>query len=56
MEDRQMDFILYILGVVGLIVLMGGVFNLYEFKYGLFAAIILWVIAGGSRKYAGIPK
>ncbi len=56
MEDRQTDFILYIVGIVGLIVLLGGVFNLYEFKYGLFGAIILWIIAGGARKYMGIPK
>ncbi|MEL7670054.1 hypothetical protein [Methanobacterium sp.] len=56
MEDRQIDFIMYIVGVLGLIILLGGVFNLYEFKYGLFGAIILWIIAGGVRKYMGIPK
>lgn len=56
MENRQMDFILYILGLVGLIVLLGGVFNLYPFNYGLFGAIIIWIIAGGARKYMGIPK
>ncbi len=56
MEDKPMDFILYILGVVGLLVLLGGVFNLYEFKYGLLGAIVIWIIAGGARKYVGIPK
>lgn len=56
METKQADFLLYILGFVGLIVLLGGIFNLYEFKYGLFGAIIVWFIAGASRKFYGIPK
>ena len=56
MDNKQADFILYILGVIGLLVLLGGIFNLYDFKYGLFGAIIIWVIAGGYRKYFGIPS
>ena len=56
MEDKQMDFILYICGVLGLLVLLGGTFHLYEFKYGLFVAIVLWIVAGASRKYTGISK
>jgi hypothetical protein len=56
MEDKQIDFVMYIVGVLGLVVLLGGVFNLYPIHYGLFGAIILWIIAGGARKYMGIPK
>lgn len=56
MEKNQADFILYILGFVGLLVLLGGAFSLYEFKYGLFGAIIIWFIAGAYRKYFGIPN
>ncbi len=56
MEDKQIDFIMYIVGVLGLVVLLGGVFNLYPIHYGLFGAIILWIIAGGVRKYMGIPN
>ena len=36
MEDRQKDFLLYILGFVGLLVFLGGIFGLYDWKYGLF--------------------
>ncbi len=51
MDDKQIDFVMYIVGVVGLLVLLGGAFNLYEFRLGLIVAIILWIIAGAVRKY-----
>lgn len=51
MEDKQIDFIIYIVGVLGLLILLGGVFNLYEFRYGLIVAIALWVIAGAAKRY-----
>jgi hypothetical protein len=55
MEDRQLDFVLYVLGFVGLIVLLGGIFW-YPFTYGLVGALIIWFIAGATRRYFGIPK
>ncbi|MDZ4172265.1 MAG: hypothetical protein U1C19_08850 [Methanobacteriaceae archaeon] len=51
MDDKQIDFIMYIVGVIGLLVLLGGVFNLYEFRYGLIGAIVLWIIAGAAKRY-----
>ncbi|MCK9152205.1 hypothetical protein [Methanobacterium alcaliphilum] len=56
MDDKQIDFALYILGFVGLLVLLGGAFSFYEFKYGLVGAIIIWFIAGAYRKYFGVPN
>ncbi|MGZ7096791.1 MAG: hypothetical protein ACXVH2_07875 [Methanobacterium sp.] len=56
MDNNQTNFILYILGVIGLIVFLGGIFGLYDWKYGLFGAIIIWVIAGAYRTYFGIPS
>lgn len=56
MEDRQINFIMYVIGVVGLVVLLGGAFGLYSIKYGVIGALIIWIIAGGYRKYFGIPK
>jgi len=55
MEDRQKDFLLYILGFVGLLVFLGGIFGLYDWKYGLVVAIIIWFGAGAYRKYFGLP-
>jgi hypothetical protein len=51
MDDKQIDFLMYIVGVVGLLILLGGVFSLYDFKYGLIVAIILWIIAGAVQRY-----
>jgi len=56
MDNKQADFLLYILGAVGLIVLFAPLFGLYDWKYGVFGAIIIWIIAGGYRKYYGIPS
>lgn len=56
MEDRQADFILYILGVVGLVVLLAPILDIYEWKYGIFGAVIIWIIAGGIRRYFAIPS
>ncbi len=51
MDDKQIDFLMYIVGVVGLLVLLGGAFNFYEFRIGLIVAIILWIIAGAVQRY-----
>lgn len=56
MEDNQINFILYIMGVVGLIVLLLGVFGFYPIKYGVVGALILWIIGGGYRQYYGMGK
>lgn len=56
MDNNQTNFILYILGVVGLLILIGGVINLYDWKYGLVIAIVIWVIAGAYRTYFGVPS
>lgn len=56
MEDRQADFILYIFGVVGLIVLLLPLLGLYDWKYGIFGALVIWIIAGGIRRYFAIPE
>ncbi|MFC1454773.1 hypothetical protein ACFLQI_01650 [Candidatus Undinarchaeota archaeon] len=46
-----------ILGAVGFIILLGGIFtSYYEFNYGLLAALIIWVLTGVLRKYYGLDK
>ncbi|MBI5681471.1 MAG: hypothetical protein HZC47_11310 [Methanobacterium sp.] len=55
MENKQADLILYVLGFVGLLLLLGGIW-FYDFKYGLVAALIIWFAAGAFRKYYGISN
>ena len=56
MDDNQVNFILYIMGVLGLVVLLLGVFDFYPIKYGVLGAIIIWIIGGGYRQYFGVKK
>ena len=55
MDDRQKDFVLYILGFVGLLIFLGGIFGLYDWKYGLIIAIIIWFVGGAYRRYFALP-
>jgi hypothetical protein len=42
--------LIYLLGGVGLIILLGSVFRLYNVSYGLIAAFLLWIIGGAIGK------
>jgi uncharacterized membrane protein len=56
MDNNQKNFVLYIIGALGLIIFLGGIFGLYDWKYGLVIAIIIWIIAGAYRTYFGVPS
>ena len=56
MEDNQKNFVLYILGVVGLLILLGGIFGLYDWKYGVIIAVVIWIMGGAYRTYFGVPS
>ena len=42
--------LIYLLSGVGLILLLGSVFRLYNVSYGLMAAFLLWIISGAIGK------
>jgi hypothetical protein len=50
MEERLQNTITYLLGGLGLIVILGSVFGLYPSLYGIVGALILWICAGAIRK------
>jgi hypothetical protein len=50
MEKKGQDTLVYLLGGVGLIVLLGGAFGLYNLVYGLIAAFFLWIVGGAIGK------
>jgi len=57
MKNNQKEALAWLLGAIGLLVLLGGIFtHLYEFTYGLIAAIAIWILAGFIRRYYGIKK
>ena len=57
MEKRKKEALVKLLGGIGLIVLLIGLFTpLYEFMYGLVAAIAIWILTGVVAKYYGVEK
>ncbi len=56
MDNNQKNFVLYILGAVGLLIFLAGIFGLYDWKYGLIIAIVIWIIGGAYRTYFGVPS
>ena len=50
MENNQKNALAYLSGGLGLIILLGGVFNLYPILYGLLGALILGVTSGAIKK------
>ena len=57
MNKRSKEALVKLLGGIGLIVLLIGLFtSAYEFMYGLIAAIAIWIITGVVAHYYGVEK
>ncbi len=57
MKKREKEAIVKLLGGLGLIVLLIGLFTgLYEFLHGLIAAIAIWIVSGVVAKYLGVEE
>ena len=57
MKRREKEALVKLLGGIGVIVLLVGLFTgLYEFMHGLVAAIAIWIITGVIAKYLGVEK
>ena len=50
MRRNEQNALTYLLGGLGLIILLGGIFKIYNLNYGLMAAFILWIIGGAIGK------
>jgi len=57
MKKREKEALVKLLGGLGLIILLIGLFtNLYDFIHGLIAAIAIWILTGVVSKYLGVEK
>jgi hypothetical protein len=57
MKKKQKDVLVKLLGAIGVIILLGGIFlKLYDFGTGLFVAIVIWILTGVLAKYWGVKK
>ena len=50
MRRNEQNALTYLLGGLGFIILLGGIFKLYNLNYGLMAAFLLWIIGGAIGK------
>jgi hypothetical protein len=50
MEENKINAIAYLSGGLGIVSLLGGIFGLYPFIYGLIGALILGVLSGAIKK------
>ncbi|MCC7558609.1 MAG: hypothetical protein KO217_07975 [Methanobacteriaceae archaeon] len=53
MRENQRNALLSLIGGIGLLVLLGGLFGLYPFNYGLLGAFVFWIVAGVLKAYYG---
>ena len=55
MKENEKKSLISLLGGIGTIVLLIGLFTpLYEFMYGLVAAIAIWIVTGVTATYLGL--
>lgn len=50
MEENQKNALAYLSGGLGVLVVLGGIFNLYPIAYGLLSALVLVVMAGAMKR------
>ena len=56
MKKNEKDALIGLMGAIGVIILLAGIFTPLDFKYGLFIALSLWILTGVVKKYLGIEK
>lgn len=50
MEENEINAVAYLSGGLGIVSLLGGIFGLYPFIYGLLGALLLGVLSGAIKK------
>jgi hypothetical protein len=51
MKKNQKNALVYLSGGIGVVVLLGGIFGIYDFRYGLIGFILLIIIANAINMY-----
>jgi hypothetical protein len=56
MKKRSKETLVKLMGALGLIVLLIGIFSPLDFWYGLLGALVLWILSGVVAHYFGVKK
>ncbi len=56
MKKNEKEALVKLLGAIGLIILLVGIFTPLEFVYGLVIALAIWILTGVVKIYLGVKK
>ena len=56
MKKKDKQALVALMGAIGFIILLAGIFTAVDFYYALFAALALWILSGVAKIYLGIDK
>jgi len=56
MKKQDKKLFVSILGAIGLIIILVGIFTPFDFMYSLLVAIIVWIFTGILEKYWKVKK
>ncbi|MBW2991046.1 hypothetical protein KY348_05080 [Candidatus Woesearchaeota archaeon] len=56
MKTKDKKAVTSLLGAIGLIILLVGIFTTMDFILALLIAIIIWILTGVLAKYWGVKK
>lgn len=56
MKKHEKETLVTLMGAIGLIVLIVGIFTPFDFTYALVIALVLWILTGVVKKYFRIEK
>jgi len=56
MKKNTKETLVALMGAIGFIVLLVGIFTPFDFTYGLLIALIIWILTGVVKKYFKIEK
>lgn len=56
MKKHEKDALVKLMGGIGLIILLLGIFTPLPFTYGLVTALAIWILTGALKVYLGVKK
>jgi len=56
MKKNEKEALVKLLGALGLIILLAGIFTPLDFTWGLFIALAIWILTGVVKVWFGVEK
>jgi hypothetical protein len=56
MKKNEKDALVALMGAIGVIFLLAGIFTPLGFTWGLFIALVIWILTGVLKTYLRVGK